>query len=68
MPEFGCVAPGIGGFGAHLFTWFFQCDQNAAGSFLILNVADKRCHIAAIYSTAFYLDDDFIAIDRLLLH
>ena len=64
VPELGCVATGIGGFGAHLFAWLFERDENPAGRFLILHVTEQRCDIAAIYSAAFDLHDDFLAVDR----
>jgi hypothetical protein len=65
VPELGGVSAGIGDFGAHLFAWLLQRDQNAAGSFLILNVAEQGRDIAAIHSAAFDLDDDFFSMDRL---
>src|SRR5437899_10720794 len=66
VPELGCVATGIGGFGAHLFAGFFECDQHSASGFLVIHVAYQRRDIISPNPAAFDLNNYFLAVSSIL--
>jgi hypothetical protein len=47
-----------------LFAWFFQRDQYTASGFLVSTSPSQSRDNAAVYSAAFDLDDDFLAVYR----